>query len=132
MAIQKILNMKLGGVLFKYLGVYISISCLSINQYQYLVDWVNTTTKTWNHLAISQANRQILINNTLLGIPTYLLSSHVIPETVLNKIFKITKDFLWGKGNNSSGFHPITISVTTLTMLRRAWMLKTLDILRLT
>lgn len=55
-----------------------------------------------------------MINNSILSIPTYLLSCYLVPETVLDKISKLARSFLWGKGGNHSGTHYLGWSTTTL------------------
>lgn len=51
----------------------------------------------WNHFKLSPASKIVLINSSLLSIPTYYLSVYPIPDFVLTKISKVVNSFLWEK-----------------------------------
>lgn len=62
---------------------------------------------------LSLAGRSVLINTTLFAIPIYISSVMNLPNTILDSISKLARDFLWGHGGNKRGFHSVGWALTT-------------------
>lgn len=56
----------------------------------------------------------VLINRSLLFIPTYYLSTYPIMDYILNSISKLASDFLWSNRGNGSGIHLISQNNTII------------------
>lgn len=100
-AIKSILAMNLGSFPFKYLGALISPRRLLVHQCHYLVNRVVSCINSWNHSKISKAGRAVLINSSLLSIPSYILSCYFVLDSTLDDISKLARKFLWNKGNTT-------------------------------
>lgn len=106
-ALSILMGIKLDKLPFTYLGVLISPSRLSINNFNFWLNRVEAAINSWYRLSISFAGHMVLINSSIFSLPTYLLSMFLIPDSILEKISKLAKNFLWGRNGNRSGFHTI-------------------------
>lgn len=50
----------------------------------------------WKTYNLSDAAKAILINSSILSIPTYYLSSYPVLDSTLLEISKIVRDFFYG------------------------------------
>ena len=51
------------------------------------------------------AGRLTLTRSILASIPTYAMSTFILPDSVFNSIDKMTRNFIWGGSNNKRGMH---------------------------
>lgn len=107
--------MRLGNFLYRYLGALISPKRLAVSYFQNLINKASLTTKGWNPSCISRVSSVLLLKSVILTTPSYVLF-YVVPDTILDKITKITREFLWTKGSNRSVIHSIVWANTTLDM----------------
>jgi hypothetical protein len=90
-----ILNCATGEWTIKYLGVPVTNSKLHV------VDWLPLDEKLikrmdgWKGSALSFGVRLILINLCLSSIPTYYMSMHLLPKTILQRMYRTRKRFFW-------------------------------------
>lgn len=113
-SISRILGFSQGNFPLIYLGVPISPKCLPAAQFTSITNKVSRSIYAWNHSPISIIGWVTLINSMILSIPTYLLSVMHILFPILNEISKLAHSFLQGSKGNSSGFHSVSQTVTTL------------------
>jgi hypothetical protein len=90
-----ILNCATGEWPIKYLGVPVTNSKLHV------VDWLPVDEKLikrmdgWKGGALSFGGRLILINSCLSSIPTYYMSMHLLPKTIMKRMDRTKKRFFW-------------------------------------
>lgn len=54
-----------------------------------------------------------MINSYILSIPTYYILVYPVPDSILQEITRLVRDFFWFKGGNGKGTHSITWSCIT-------------------
>lgn len=91
--ICSILNLTPASYPFKYMGILISHRKIATNSFKPMVDKIHCTCNRWSNCSLSIAAKTILINSTLLSIPTYALSVYSIPKSILSKITKVVRKF---------------------------------------
>lgn len=57
---------------------------------------------------MSKARKEVMIKSVLQSIPSYITSSFVIPDEILNNIEKMLNYFWWGGGNNNKGIRRLS------------------------
>lgn len=112
-SICSILNFNQASFPISYLGVLITPKRLEIASFNPMISTIRHICTKWKHSKLSQVAKVILINSSILSIPTYYTSVYPIPDTVLNEINKIVRDFLWYKDNNRKGIHVVALSNLT-------------------
>lgn len=128
-SICSILNLNPASFPFIYLGILISPKRIDVASFRTMIDKISRTYNRLNSLMLSPASKTVLINSTLLSIPTYNLSVYPIPDTILSKITKIVSRFFfffWGKGCNGKGIHNVAWSCFTHKKTEGALVLETL------
>ncbi|XP_039136968.1 uncharacterized protein LOC120274488 [Dioscorea cayenensis subsp. rotundata] len=91
----------------RYLGILISPKKISVHSFKPLIDKIRCLCSRWKNFKLSAAAKSILINSSILSIPTYYLSVYPIPDSVLHEITKLVRDFFWFKGGNGKGIHAV-------------------------
>jgi hypothetical protein len=101
----EIMNCATGEWPIKYLGVPVTSSKLHI------ADWMPVDEKLlkrldgWKGNALSLGGRHILINSCLSSIPTYYMSMHMLPKTILKKMDRTRKRFFWQGGGEKRKYY---------------------------
>lgn len=98
--ICSILRFRIASFPLTYLRVLITTKRLAISSFYSMIERIHRTHVRWKHSKLSPAAKTILINSSLLSIPTYYLSIYPILDSILHKISKIVRNFLWHKGGN--------------------------------
>lgn len=65
-----------------------------------MIDWIRHPYSKWKESNHSTAAKTVLINSSLLSIPTYHLSIYPIPYSSFDEISKIGSNFFWSKSSN--------------------------------
>jgi mannosylglycoprotein endo-beta-mannosidase len=100
-----ILNCATGKWAIKYLGVPVTSSKLHI------VDWLPVDEKMlkrldgWKGSALSLGGRLLLLNSCLSSIPTYCMSTHLLPKTILKRMDRTRKRFFSQGGGEKKKYH---------------------------
>ncbi|XP_074282633.1 uncharacterized protein LOC141607172 [Silene latifolia] len=84
-----------GSLLFKYLGVPISVGRLSIKNCSILIQKVNKRIRGYAAKKLSYSGRLTLVNSVLSTLYTYWANIFVLPKGVLKKIEALCRNFLW-------------------------------------
>lgn len=74
----------------------------------------SNTLASWNHSGLSTAGRVILINSSLLPILVHMMYFYGVLDTILDKISKMARSFLWNRISSSSGLHSVGWDTITL------------------
>ncbi|GAU20845.1 hypothetical protein TSUD_120370 [Trifolium subterraneum] len=90
------LNCKQGFIPFTYLGIPVGANPRRCSTWDPLVDKLRSRLRSWGNRFISLGGRIVLINSVLNAIPTFHLSFMKMPATVIKKIVRIQREFLWG------------------------------------
>lgn len=93
--IFNILNFKLGKSPFTHLGVLISPKRLAISLFDSMINRMNMEVAEWGKTKISKADKSVIINSILMATPIYYLSVYPIPDSVITKLSRIARKFLW-------------------------------------
>lgn len=80
----------------KYLGCDIEVDGRSSRKFLPLVEKVEKRVSSWHHLALSHAERVILINSILSMLSLNILSVFLIPKSIADKLNSVFSRFLWG------------------------------------
>jgi hypothetical protein len=85
----------------------------------HVVDWIPVDEKllkrldSWKGSVLSFAGRLILINSCLSSIPTYYMSMHLLPKTILKRMDRTKKGFSWQGGGEKRKYYLFKWSKTT-------------------
>jgi hypothetical protein len=90
-----ILNCATGAWTIKYLGVPVTGSKLHIIDWLPLDENMLRRLAGWKGSALSLGGRLILLYSYLSSIPTYYMSMHLLPKTILKKMDRTRKRFFW-------------------------------------
>jgi len=85
-----------GTLPMKYLGVPITASHLTKLECTALVEKIPARVHIWATINLSFAGRVMLINDIIFGMLNYWASIFLLPQTVLEKITTICRNYLWG------------------------------------
>lgn len=85
-----------------YLGAPIENSPHNVNFWEPLVMKFSKKFRKWKNLSVSIAGRLLVLKSVLDNIPIYWLNLFKILSSVIKRIFKIRRDFIWqGLSQNS-------------------------------
>ncbi|GFS31042.1 hypothetical protein Acr_00g0015330 [Actinidia rufa] len=94
-AIKEITGFAQGVFSFKYLGISVAASRLTIAQFSPLNDKVSDCISVWAGTSLSYTGRTELIKSVLQAVECYWLSILPIPVGVRKKITQLCRNFLW-------------------------------------
>ncbi|GFZ13830.1 hypothetical protein Acr_24g0000200 [Actinidia rufa] len=104
--IQRITGFSQGSFPFRYLGIPIANSRLTISQFSPLLDKISGYISAWAGANLSYAGRTELVKSVLQGVECFWLSIIPIPAGVRSKIIQLCRNFLWS-GNCNSNKKPL-------------------------
>ncbi|KAH1038448.1 hypothetical protein J1N35_040191 [Gossypium stocksii] len=87
---------KIEALPFMYLGNPLGANPKKISTWDSIVEKVETKLVGWKCRSLSWAGRVVCINVVLSSLPIYYMSIFQAPITVIKKIDKIRRNFLWG------------------------------------
>lgn len=130
-SICSILHINSASFPFKYLGILISPMKLVVSIFNHMINKIRHTCAHREHSKLSMAVKSLLINSSLFSILNYNLSIYPIPDSVLNEINKVVRDFLWHKsGNIGKGIHVVRWSYVTKSKREGGLAVKNLSIVK--
>jgi len=90
----------------KYLGVPSMVGRSKSSTFKFIKDWIWNKINSWSSRCLSQAGREVLIKSVLQSTPSYLMSTFLLPNSLIKDIEKMLNAFWWGHGNgNRRGVH---------------------------
>ena len=104
--IEAITGFNRGEFPFRYLGVPVAASRLTINQFNPLISKISEYISAWAGASLSYAGRCELIRAVLQGVECFWLSILPIPVGVRDRISALCRNFLWG-GKTSVSKKPL-------------------------
>lgn len=94
---------KIGELPMRYLGVPLLAKCLSVTDYQLLIEKVKGKVNDWKNRSLSYAGRIQLIAFVLSVMQIYWASVYILPKAVTKDIDKVLKGFLWNQNISTNG-----------------------------
>ena len=89
------MNLEVGELPFKYLGVPITSSKLKRSDCKLLIHKIVGRINSWRNKFLSYAGRLLLIKAVLFSIQVYWSSIFILPSSVHKEIDGILRNFLW-------------------------------------
>ena len=101
------LNCKLGGFPFIYLGLPISDRKLTIEQWNFLVNKLAGKVEVWMGRLLSSGGRLILSNACLDALPTYAMGLFFLQDGIHDKFDTIRARFYWEGSGPKRKYHMV-------------------------
>ena len=86
---------------FVYLGIPIGANPRRAHMWEPIIQKCERRLARWQQRFISFGGRVALIQSVLTSIPIYYFSFFRVPQTVISKLIKLQRKFLWGGGLES-------------------------------
>ncbi|CAL5371297.1 unnamed protein product [Camellia sinensis] len=80
----------------RYLGVPLIHSRVSKNIFNGVIEKIQRKLSSWKAKALSLAGRATVIQAVSSSIPTYLMQTTKLPQSICKHIHKLNRNFLWG------------------------------------
>jgi hypothetical protein len=81
---------------FIYLGLPILFGNSKKSVFQNIIEKVKSKVEGWRAKSLSQAGRLVLIKSVAVAIPSYAISTFLLPKSICNQLDKVFKNFWWG------------------------------------
>ena len=81
----------------KYLGFRIKPNCYKKEDWNWLLEKMESRINNWCNRWLSRAGRLVLIKSLLEAIPVYWMALAWIPKSILIKSRRICSTFLWAR-----------------------------------
>lgn len=88
-----------------YLGMPLDWKYKEVEIWDNIIERYEKRLAQWKAQYLSLGGRVTLINSVLDSLPTYIMSLFHIPASVVKKLNRLRRDFLW-KGNKERGIQP--------------------------
>ena len=89
----QLLNLKKSSPTTKHLGLPLDLNRAKSSSFQDLIEKIQNRVAGWKSKLLSQAARTTLIANVAASIPSYTMSSLLLPKTICNKIDSTLRGF---------------------------------------
>jgi hypothetical protein len=89
----QLLNLKKVSPTTKHLGLPLELNRAKSSSFQELIEKIQNRVAGWKTKLLSQAARTTLISNVAASIPSYTMSSLLLPKTTYNKIDSSLRGF---------------------------------------
>jgi hypothetical protein len=103
--LQELLPCEISSFHCKYLGLPLSLSKLSRNQTQSIIDKIADQLPGWKADLMTRARRKVQVQYVMTGMVIYLAMAVDLPPRALKDIDKIRKGFLWRGRKEVRGGH---------------------------
>ena len=98
-ALNAVLEGEIGALPTSYLGMPLGAKSQSYEIWNNVVEKCEMKLARWKSQYLSRGGRLTLINSVLDSLPTYMMSVFPIPKSVITRLDKIRRKFLW-QGNS--------------------------------
>jgi hypothetical protein len=99
------LGCKIGSLSMTYLGLPLGASFKSLPIWNRVIEKVERRLASWKKIYLSKGGRVTLIHSTLSSILTYYLSLFPVPVSVVKKLERLQREFLWNGMGDETKFH---------------------------
>ncbi|PKU67952.1 Putative ribonuclease H protein [Dendrobium catenatum] len=88
-----------------YLGIKLTQRRRSASDFLHILEKASSKLNIWGKKFISTVGRITLIKSVIQALPVYYSSLSLVPISVLKKLDKMCRDFLWKKGDGNNGLN---------------------------
>ena len=89
----------------KYLGFPLKQPSSSSHDYDFILDRVKQKLTGWKANCLSLVGRRVLIQSSLVAIPSYIMQCSYLPGRVLDGLDRLNRNFLWGSTDAAKKIH---------------------------
>ncbi|XP_020704485.1 uncharacterized protein LOC110115563 [Dendrobium catenatum] len=114
-SIVRIMGFKIAKEL-NYLGIKLVTRRLAKEDFQFIIDKALKMTNIWGGRHISLAGKILLSKSILLSFTICHCTNFLVPNSVLDEIDKICRNFIWNKSNGNNGIHYVNWNLMCLPM----------------
>lgn len=82
----------------KYLGVPSVVGRSKKSTFSYVKERVWKRISSWSSRSLSRAGKEIMVKSVLQSIPSYVMSTYLLPTSVCEEIERMMNAFWWGSG----------------------------------
>ncbi|KAI9128659.1 hypothetical protein K1719_000142 [Acacia pycnantha] len=104
---REILGIGITGDLGKYLGVPLIHSRVTKHSFRHITQKVQSRLSSWKGKHLWMTGHTVLIKSVISTLPSYQMQSTLLPKSVLYKIEKVSRNFLWCQDENARKMHLI-------------------------
>ncbi|RVW53000.1 Suppressor of mec-8 and unc-52 protein-like 1 [Vitis vinifera] len=105
------LGCRIGSFPVKYLGLPLGARHKALPMWDGVEERLRRRLARWKRQYLSKGGRITLIRSTLASIPIYQMSIFRMPKSVVKRLEKLQRDFLWGGGNTGRKIHLVNWKV---------------------
>ncbi|RVW53576.1 LINE-1 reverse transcriptase-like [Vitis vinifera] len=105
------LGCRIGSFPVKYLGLPLGARHKALPMWDGVEERLRRRLARWKRQYLSKGGRITLIRSTLASIPIYQMSIFRMPKSVVKRLEKLQRDFLWGGGNMGRKIHLVNWKV---------------------
>ena len=91
----------------KYLGFPLKHQGASSQDFNFVIERVQSKLQGWKASMLSMAGRVVLSQAVISTIPSYVMQGCIIPSRVLNSLDRINRNFVWGSNDSVKKMHMI-------------------------
>lgn len=104
-ALADILGCKVGGLSTSYLGLPLCAGKALESVWNPVVERVDKRLAVWKGKYLLVGGRVTLIHSILANLPVYFMSKFKCPASVVERLEKLQRDFLWHDRESKNEFH---------------------------
>lgn len=107
MRAAQMMNIKLGDLPIKYLGMTISNKAMRIEDFEPVIEKVAGRVEPWQGWLMASAGRLFLVNDCLTNIPMFTMGYYVLQDGVHEKSDQVRSIFFWEKVDWKQKYHRV-------------------------
>ncbi|KAM0071671.1 putative RNA-directed DNA polymerase [Helianthus debilis subsp. tardiflorus] len=96
LSFARVVNCEAGSLPLSHLGIPVGVNMNRFKFWKPVIDKFSAKLSSWKANHLSFAGRLMLAKSVLGSLPSYYLSLFAAPKTVIERIEKIRRNFVWG------------------------------------